>query len=263
MQYTDNLTQVETTKTVPDSVSDFMEMAYKKSGISEAEWQAHKGFAANRFILDKLYYYYQNLYFRCPEKFLWAGLARLTGGQVLYGMDNLVTIAKDPCALTQHIVGVAKAIFDHMAWQHECYLHDKELLTTLCKQNNNSENTAYPFAQCWKIISEDEEGKASLGNKMLLRNEQQNTIQPYYELIRKDPYSARYFWFTRFVMRSIHPHHRRFIFQIPFGDVTQFKYRWQWIDGPTGMWQTWIDCGTKERNRLVALSNEDLIHHRW
>lgn len=244
-------------------INFFTTLGYKNAGIMPSEWQAHKGFAANRTILDKMYYYYQSLYFRCPHKFLWAGLARLTGGQVLYGMDNLIKIAKDPCALTENIVGVAKTIFENMAWQHECYLQDKLLLYKICEHTKNSHPTTHPFARCWQMIEKSEIDSIALGNKMLLENEQHNTIQRYYELIRQDSYSARYFWFTRFVMRNIHPYHNRFIFQIPFGDVTQFKYRWQWIEGKNGMWQTWINCGENERNRLVALSNADITKHRW
>ena len=211
--------------------------------------------------MEQLYRYYQQLYFRGEGNFLWAGLARMTGGQVLYGMRNIVKLAKDPCALTVHITGVARAIFEHMAWQHEVYLDDPSLLIETCTALNAT--VEYPYADCWKMILTGNGTAIAEGNRMLLRNEQLNTIQPYYELIRNDAYSARYFWLTRFVMRQIHPHHRRFIFYHPFGDVTRFPDRWKWIEGERGMWATWIACGRKERDRLVALPNEEVVAHRW
>jgi hypothetical protein len=239
---------------------EFITISYRNAGIDPDAWQPGKGYRANRVILDKLYYYYQQLYFKNPGAFLWAGLARLTGGQVLYGMDNLVKIARDPCALTVNIAGVAKAIFENMAWQHELFLFDPRLLINACRELDAIHESKFKYEDCWTTIIN---GAASEGNKMLLKNEQFNTIQSYYDKIRKDAYSARYFWFTRFVMRNIHPYHNRFIFRHPFGDVTKFKYRWQWIEGNGGMWTTWAGCTRKERDRLVSLSNEDVIRHRW
>jgi hypothetical protein len=238
-------------------------IAYKKAGIEEKNWQPALGYKANRQVLDRLYYYYQELYFRSPDRFLWCGLARLTGGQVLFGMDNLIKICKDPCAITCHISAIAKDIFEAMAWQHELYLSDHCYLLQICNLLDKKKPATHRYESCWNHILQGQKNEISRGNKMLLENEQNNTVQPHYEEIRKDSYSAPYFWFTRFVMRNIHPHHRRFIFSVPFKDVTVFKYRWQWIDGSKGMWQTWVTASQDERNRLVALSNKEVIHHHW
>lgn len=245
---------------IQDIAQPYIAQSYRNAGIVAADWQPEKGFRANRAIMDKLYYYYQTLYFKNPEQFLWAGLARLTGGQVLFGMDNLVRIAKDPCVLTQQIVDVAKAIFESLAWQHELLLTNPDLLLQVCEKIDAAETAAYPYASCWRTILK---GESSKGNKMLLHNEQLNTIQTHYDVIKQDRYSARYFTFTRFVMRNIHPHHRRFIFCYPFGDVTKFHWRWKWIEGEKGMWQTWASLPLEERNRLVALDNEAVIQHKW
>jgi hypothetical protein len=248
---------------VQQITSKYIKQTYLSAGIEEAAWKPELGFRHNRSLLDKLYYYYQELYFKSPEQFLWAGLARLTGGQVLFGMDNLTRIAKDPCVLTQQIMAVAKDIFEGLAWQHELFLEDKTALTAICSKLDEVAPAVHAYSACWQLIDKGDAANISLGNKMLLQNEQQNTIQPHYDTIKKDPYSARYFWFTRFIMRNIHPHHRRFILSQPLGDVTQIKHRWQWIDGPAGMWQTWCNLPQAERDRLVALDNDAVIHHRW
>jgi hypothetical protein len=255
------LLQQDSSPSLPSSLQqEFITISYRNAGIDPDTWQADKGYRANRVILDKLYYYYQQLYFKSPDKFLWAGLARLTGGQVLYGMDNLVRIAKDPCALTVNITGVAKAIFENMAWQHELFLSDPVLLLEACRQLDTTHTPQYKYEDCWTTIMN---GSAGEGNKMLLKNEQFNTIQTYYDKIRMDAYSKRYFWFTRFVMRNIHPYHTRFIFRFPLKDVTLFEHRWQWIEGNKGMWATWVNCDRTERDRLVGLSNENVIAHKW
>jgi hypothetical protein len=238
-------------------------IAYAKAQINENDWKLDQGFKANRLILHKLYYYYQDLYFRNPEQFLWCGLARLTGGQVLYGMNNLTKICKDPSVITCNITAIAKDIFEAMAWQHELLLNDPILLLKLCNELDKEKQATHSYQLCWKTILKNTEDDIADGNKMLLENEQNNTIQLHYDAIKKDAYSARYFWFTRFIMRNIHPYHKRFIFSVPFKDVTLFKYRWQWIDGEKGMWNTWITLSKEERNRLVALSNEEVMQHKW
>lgn len=240
-----------------------LELAYQRAGIEAAGWKPALGFKANEVTLNKVYRYYQAVYFELPDKFLWAGLARLTGGQVLFGMRNAVKIARDPCVLTQEIVAVAKDIFESLAWQHELFLRDPEQLVSASKQLENNLLFRHPYSDCWQNLRSGDYKKICLGNKMLLENEQFHTIQPHYETIRKDKYANRYFRFTRFVMRNIHPHHRRFIFDFPLGDVTRFTDRWQWISHTKGMWPTWVRLDQKERDRLVALSNEDVIRHYW
>ena len=94
-----------------DTRQIYLQQAYQRAGISAMQWQPSLGFRANEEILHQVYRYYQAVYQEKPDKFLWAGLARLTGGQVLFGMQNAVKIARDPCVLTQEIVAVAKDIF--------------------------------------------------------------------------------------------------------------------------------------------------------
>ena len=241
----------------------YLHLAYQRAGIEEKNWQPALGFRANEQVLHSVYRYYQAVYFEKPDRFLWAGLARLTGGQVLFGMGNAVKIARDPCVLTQEIVAVAKDIFESLAWQHELFLHDPEELLSVCKLLENKNLQSHPYADCWhKLLSEKTED-IRLGNLMLLENEQRHTIQPHYETIRGDAYANRYFRFTRFAMRNIHPHHRRFIFDFPLGDVTRFADRWRWISHPKGMWPTWAGLPQTERDRLVSLSNEDVVKHNW
>jgi hypothetical protein len=235
--------------------------SYRSAGIEPAEWRPELGYRANRPLLHRLYEYYQALYFKNPAAFLWAGLARLTGGQVLYGMENLCRIAKDPCALTQGIMAVAKDIFEGIAWQHELYLSDREALLQLCAQLDAQRPAVHPYVRCWQLMADGSPANVALGNRLLLQNEQQSTIQPHYDAIKKDRYSARFFWFTRFTMRNIHPYHRRFFFCHPFGDVTVAADRWRWIS--RSMWPSWCALPEAERSRLVALGNGAVVRQDW
>lgn len=241
----------------------YLNLAYERAGIQAQQWQPTLGFQSNALILNRVYQYYQAVYLEKPDKFLWAGLARLTGGQVLFGMNNAVKIARDPCVLTQEIVAVAKDIFESLAWQHELFLQNPEQLIFVCNNLKNSDLQRHNYGDCWQLLLSNTYEHVCLGNNMLLENEQRNTIQPHYETIRKDAYANRYFRFTRFVMRNIHPYHSRFIFDFPLGDVTRFEDRWQWISHKKGMWPSWVGLDQKERDRLVMLSNEAVVAHHW
>jgi hypothetical protein len=244
-----------------DFKKKYTALAYQNANIEAANWQPQLGFMANEALLLKVYTYYQQLYLKAPDKFLWLGLARLTGGQVLWGMRRLCKLTKDPCAITQHIVHIAKDIFDELAWQHEMYLQDplaliKYLHTIACTKT-------YKPAVIWHQVFTGNNSQIAIANMQQLHNEQLSTVQHHYEQIRQDAYSKKYLLLTRFVMRNIHPYHIRFIWAVPFKDVTQFKYRWQWIAAPKGMWATWVAISQAERTRLVSLNNEAVIAHKW
>ncbi len=246
-----------------DEIENLITQSYLRYGINRVEWMPEAGFSANSETMYNIYLVYQKVYSKAPEKFMWMGLARMTGGQVLYGMQNLVRIAKDPCAVTQHIVGIAKDIFERMLWQHDLYLENKPLLFELCDQLNANFPAPHAYKKCWENIDSGKPDLISLGNKMLLENEQHATVQHHYDEARKESYSRIFLFLTRFIMRKIHPYHNRFILNQPLGDVTHFEDRWKWIEGEKGMWKTWANLSPDERNRLINLDNEAIIRHHW
>ncbi len=239
----------------------YTQLAYKNACIDATAWNPELGFKKNYDLMLQLYIYYQQLYIQRPSKFLWMGLARLTGGQVLWGMHNLCRIAKDPSCITQHIVHIAKDIFEDLAWQHEMYIHEPEQLLHYLKTTDS--HTKYKPSALWNTIHTGSPQEIAEANMHTLHNEQLLTIQKHYDIIREDSYSKRYLFFTRFTMRNIHPYHNRFIVDVPFKDVTVFIHRWQWISKPKGMWDTWIHITEQERTRLVMLSNKEVMEHRW
>jgi hypothetical protein len=248
--------------------AEYMREIYRKKadlrmGCYPEDWQPELGFRANRAPMHQVYYAYQSLYQARPAQFLWAGLARLTGGQVLYGLKNLARIARDPCVMTREIVAIARDIYQNLGWQHELFLDSPDDLIACCKIFDAQTPHLHPYADCWALIEHGDRLQVALGNRMLLENEQHNTVQPHYERIRQDAYSRPYFWLTRLVMRNIHPFHRRFLFDQGLRDVTVFRNRWRWIGRPGGMWDRWAGAAQRERDYLVGLSNEAVTGQAW
>jgi hypothetical protein len=243
-----------------DKQNQYLNIAYQRAKFNPQDWKPELGFTANETILLKLYEYYQAIYQQQPNKFLWAGLARLTGGQVLWGMKNLCRVAKDPCVITQQMMHIAQEVFDELAWQHEYFLDNAEEFIQYLKVNHFDER----LQEIWmQLLETNDENTIAEINMKLLHYEQFATIQKRYEIMRGDTYCKPFVFLMRFAMRNIHKHHSRFIVDIPFGDVTVFQYRWQWIAQPKGMWDTWTTIGKQERDRLVALSNQQVIAHDW
>jgi len=241
-------------------VEYYIQKAYQRAKIKQQDFIPSLGYKANLQIMHQLYYYYQEMYLLDP-RFLWMGLARLTGGQVLWGMTNLIKIAKDPCVMSIGIVQIAKDIFEKMAWQHELFLGNYPLLIAVLKNMDFQPRPSFSFAEIWQDIKNGKPYQVANANLSLLFNEQNYTIQHHYEIIRADNYSRKYLFLTRFTMRQIHPYHHRFIADVPLKDVTLMRYRWQWISHKNGMWNTWVNLPEAERTRLIQLNNQEIRSH--
>jgi hypothetical protein len=251
-----------TTENYMDTIITYQQKAYDRLGVSSQNFKPELGYLANQHNMNLMYLYYQQMALLEP-KFLWMALARLTGGQVLWGMNRLVKIAKDPCILTIHIVQIAKDIFEKMAWQHELYITDYELLIITLAENEKVEQSSFSYKKIWETIKNGNAIEIAEANKELLFNEQNNTVQKHYDIIRQDAYSRKFLWLTRFTMRCIHPYHNRFIIDVPIKDVTEFRYRWHWISHTKGMWNSWKNLNDAERKRLIALPNDKIMNHDW
>ena len=239
--------------------------AYKHAfGSKDVAWEPLNGYEANRARILQLYDYYRDTFKMRPEQFLWAGLGRMAGGAVVGGLDLFATFPTlDPGFLTTTMVQIGKEIFLDLAWQHEAFLADPANAMQLVREHDIRHAAKVSYAAAWeKIVSGIAEAVAE-GNKMLLENEQFSIIQPYYNQLRRNIDSA---WFARHIRAftgNIHPYHRDFLTAFPLGDVTLYADRWQWITETDGMWEKWIIMPPEERERLVSLSMDELIQHRW
>jgi hypothetical protein len=245
-------------------IDTYTAKAYAKARINVLQWQPALGYKANKFTMYKLYYYYQHLH-QQNAHFIWAGLARLTGGQVLWGLKRLMLIAGNRSVITITLVQMAKAIFEHLAWQHELALEHPTLLIEILKAQEQIDTTVYTysFSKIWTLILSGQITDVQQGNEQLLYNEQLHVIQHYYNNIKQDKKSKIFLWLARFTMRCIHPHHKWFALEFPFKDVSNFSYRWQWISHAKGMWPQWTSLKDTQRQALVNLSNKQIITHQW
>lgn len=225
------------------------------------------GYGPNRANLTMLYDYYGLLAARDPERFLWAGLARLAGASVIAGLDALVSpnglAGPDPSLVTTTLTGIAGAVFADLAWLHEAYAEDPELAVTLAAAHDLAAPARTSYEVAWSLIASTDWDAQADGNRALLANEQFSIVQPAYELILADPGAGPTFRATAALVPAVHPHHAAFRETVPGGDLTNADDRWRWIAGPDGMWETWVGLPAAERTRLVALPLEDLVVRRW
>jgi len=231
--------------------------------FDEPDWDPQQGFGANRPRIIKLYDYYQALYLKRPDLFLWAGLGRMAGGAVVGGVDLVASSGES--FLTETMVQIGKNIFHDLAWQHEAFLEDPQLAIDLATQQDASSPARRSYADSWRDIASGESERVASGNRALLENEQFTIIQPLYDAISASS-EALIFRRTRAFTNKIHPYHRDFLVRLPTGDVIVADDRWAWITEDDGMWAKWTIMPTvaaEERTRLVSLSFSDILNQRF
>lgn len=239
------------------------------AGINKEDWDASLGFKKNEHIILKVYDYYSKLYAKNPDKFLWAGLAKLAGGAVVGGLRKLA-ILDDKGSSLQGFIKVGKAIFLDLAWLHELMLDgDIQKCIDLAGKHDDYNEKYYfkpskSYGQAISLILSN--SNVSLGNQMLLENEQADIVQPFYnELIKiridegwTNP--ERISAFTE----NVHPYHRAFLIDLQSGDILKFNDRWKWFTSvPYNMWDQWYKIPKSERDRLVNIDINKLIIQNW
>jgi hypothetical protein len=237
-------------------------------GDSPPSWDPADGYRANRETVVRCYDYYRSLYQADPERFLWAGLARMVGGSVVHGLDVMVDGKgyipglPDPSFVPNRMVELGKTIFFELAWQHELVLGDPSGGAAFFATYDVAKQATNPYSDIWsKIVEPASEGDIAEGNLLLLMNEQYDLVQPAYDAIT----SARSdlaFGFS-YLATAVHHYHRSFLETVPDGDATLAEDRWTWIAGPGGMWETWLAIPQAERDRLVGLDLDDAITRNW
>jgi hypothetical protein len=217
-------------------------------------WDPGIGWRANRSRVIGLYDYYRNLFNQRPDRFLWAGLARLAGGAVVSGLD---AIPDDRNPLVEAFLNAGQDIFHDLAWQHEAALEDPADLLALASFHDAHVRPCTSYRRAWEKIC-GQESLVAQGNRELLQIEQFSIAQPRSDALRENP-AARMGWLVRLFGRAayftlaIHPYHRDFIADFPAGDPRDADQRWAWIALEDGMWSKWTMMPAEERARLVNL----------
>jgi hypothetical protein len=225
-------------------------------------WDPGSGWQANRSRVIALYDYYRDLFNRQPERFLWAGLARLAGGAVVSGLD---AIPDDSNPLVEAFLNAGQDIFHDLTWQHEVALEDPTSLLALASFHDAQVRPCTSYRSAWEKIVGDETAQ---GNRELLEIEQFSIAQPHSDALRAS-LATRAGWLMRLFGRAsmftlaIHPYHRDFISDFPAGDPRDADQRWAWIDLEGGMWAKWTLMPAEERARLVNLPFNQIAQGRF
>lgn len=229
-------------------------------GDRGANWDATRGWQANRSRVTAVYDYYRRT-FNQNDGFLWAGLARMAGGSVVSGLD---AIPDDNNALVRAFLEAGQDIFMDLAWQHELAVNAPDELVPLTRLHDAEIRGRVSYAAAWtKILGGTPHGIAR-GNEELLENEQFAIAQPRADKLRATTSRASNA-VARVVARAsaftlaIHPYHRDFIIDFPQGDVGNGEIRWAWITSGDGMWVNWVGMPAAERTRLVNLDFDSIV----
>lgn len=205
--------KVETRKTVAewqDEVRYQIRLQTKvKSGtqVDVALYHPGNGFRNANAGLDNvlrvnaIYEYYQQLYKQMPEKFMWAGMAKVAAAPIYAGMSDLHTWwvnsgwfprpeprgFLDPgiqIFIKGLLLGGQKNIFTDKAWAHRAYKASGIGALNYLSQD-------FPDAtnfEAWKLMDEgifaNDPNKIFEANGRLLRREQQEVVQQNYDIIQ-------------------------------------------------------------------------------
>jgi hypothetical protein len=255
----------------PNTKAYWQAEALKSAGIDPAKWDPSKGFAANDANVQKVYQYYTDL-FANNQNLQWAGMAKLAGGTVYGGLLEISAVRAaaqagkavpgplGPLAnladgelkfMENRLLTMQKAIFEDLGWQHEAF--NKGGIKAMRDLNANGQLTANEL-KVWEDINSGDAARVKSGNEALLKREQQNVLEPYYDQIRsRGPLGAIGKGMSvalSLLAESPVPGGKAFrdvvkydvYVDVPFvgddkdikvatvpGDITKFDDRWSWI----------------------------------
>jgi hypothetical protein len=186
----------------------------RQLGIDPALWDTSKGLSFNDDRIRRVYEYYADLFLRHPE-LQWAGMAKLAGGLVYAGMQDLHVLrgltaderlrwlaesmpGMPPGAANalanageaeldwyeDRFVDMQKQIFMDMGWQHAAY--DRGGIEEMRRLASTGELPPEQLT-AWEDIASGDPARISQGNEALLRREQEVILQDDYDAMQRRP----------------------------------------------------------------------------
>jgi RHS repeat-associated protein len=234
------------------TVAEWQRRALQSAGIDISQWQPGRGFEQNRQIVQRVYAYYTGL-FNKDQNLLWAGMAKLAGGEVLRGFERAQQDVDAARFARQHamwgepgesafiasmdlkagyartlqdrLLQMQKDIFLDLAWQHQAYVEGG--LSALEIARDAGVNVPI---EAWRDIASGDPDRVRRGNRELLRREQGTILPPHYAAIRDIPDLDIIPSMMSSMALSPIPGARSFGTVVPNGDITVFRDRWRWIE---------------------------------
>jgi|HubBroStandDraft_2_1064218.scaffolds.fasta_scaffold40481_2 hypothetical protein len=221
---------------------------------------------ANRAILCQIYTYYGTLHQKVPDKFHWAGLAKLAGGAVVSGLDmarkafQIMSVGADPSTDTDTVklMQTAQNVFEDIAWQFEAYTTQGigELRALLPSQDASAakgpDGNMYPCMPAWEDIDKGADD-AVRGAHTLLQHEQKVMVQFGLASMDQNFLTNRAGAFTL----CPHPYGRSFSVVEPQGQIANQNDRWNWVE--TDMWPQWKAVDAGEQARIIGLDFSAIV----
>lgn len=266
--------------------------ALRSAGINPAAWDPSQGFGANAGNVNRVYEYYTRLYNNHPE-LQWAGMAKLAGGTVLGGLEEIYAIRNaarvgavipgplQPLAnlaegdlgfLENKLLEMQKAIFNDLAWQHEAYARGGIQTMRDLHANGQLSNAEL---NVWEDIASGNQARIERGNEALLLREQRDILTPYYNQINSHGFlgieGKAMSVALSLLAESPVPGGRAFrdvvhreVFGIDTGipgDITNFNDRWEWIKNDMlPRWQAMNRNNPQQARNLVNTPLQDLAN---
>jgi hypothetical protein len=184
----------------------YVRQSFIDAGIDPSLWDPSKGLKANDAIVQAVYAYYQHLW-DSNHDLQWAGMAKLAGGTVYAGMQDLYVMSQLPrdqlvqLALSGHplaalalavgtheityfentFLKMQKDIFLDLAWMHTAYAHGgQDAIDALHRDGFLTGDTYLAFQD----ISSGIPSKVAFGGMLLLHREQHDVLQGTYDQLR-------------------------------------------------------------------------------
>ncbi|MGI8330710.1 DUF2515 family protein [Actinomadura scrupuli] len=171
-------------------------------------WDPNRGLSCNDDRIRRVYEYYADLFKRHPE-LQWAGMAKLAGGLVYAGMQDLHVLRKLshdarvhflrqlPIQLPDFLIAaladasewelkhfevqfvdMQKQIFRDLGWQHAAY--DKGGIAEM-RRLYAAQQLTPEMLDAWEDIASGDPARIKAGNKALLYREQKTVLQDDYD----------------------------------------------------------------------------------
>ncbi|MGP3971889.1 DUF2515 family protein [Streptomyces sp. 6N223] len=198
----------------PANKEEYFQQLCRQLGIDSAAWDTSKGLSYNDDRIGRVYEYYADLFLRHPE-LQWAGMAKLAGGLVYAGMQDLhvlrrlnsderlrwiaATMPGMPPGMANALanaseeeleyyedtfVDMQKQIFVDMGWQHAAY--DRGGIAEMRRLAAAGQLSSEQLA-AWEDIASGDPERIKEGNAALLRREQEIILQDDYDAMQDRP----------------------------------------------------------------------------
>jgi RHS repeat-associated protein len=241
----------------------------ENSHVDINNYDPEKGYLTNQQYLLAVFAFYERMYKKDPTDLKWAGLAKIAGGAIMYGLQHMeyskigtfftTFSAAEQARRTQNIskrenilVAMNKAVFKDLAWQNMAY--SRKGLAEMQERAKAGEISA-DYLKYWSQIAS---GEAWEGNTGLLYMEQHNILAPGYAKLSLTPVVTDLI--SQFSVSPL-PNGTPFRVTVPGGDLANFNDRWKWI--VMDMIPKAKAMSAKRFQQLVDTPMGDLMHRAF